>query len=171
MSKNTKKLPVWPLLLVIALILGAYLLNPLCRYLYTKDFVRRGDIQLAEMLAHDFETADISSFEKPIFFIGTGTTRTNASCLDLSTGEYDIFSVFAAGDVLDLDTVAASQYIVSYLNELGYSYTAPTADDWQAYQDEISATLPLWKSFPWYSSMAETEHCILVQLSGSEGGY
>lgn len=171
MSNTTKKLPLWPILLVIALAAGAYLLNPLCRYVYTKNFVKRGDIQLAEMLAHDFETENISSFEKPVFFIGSSTTKTNASCLDLPSDKYNIFSVFAAGDVLNLDTVTASQYIVSYLNELGYDYTAPTAEDWQAYQDEISAALPLWKSFPWYSSMAETEHCILVQLSGSEGGY
>lgn len=171
MSNTNKKLPLWPILLVVALIAGAYILNPLCRYIYTKDFVKRTDVQLAEMLAHDFETEGISSFEKPIFFIGTSITRTNASCLDLSSGKYDIFSVFAAGDILELDTVSASQYIIAYLNTLGYSYTAPTLEDWSTYQDEISEALPLWKAFPWYSSVTETEHCILVQLSGSEGGY
>lgn len=171
MSKKEKKLPIWPVLVLASVILSAVLLAPFCRYLYTKDFVKRGDIQLAQMLAHDFETADISSFEKPIFFIGAGITRTNASCLDLSTGAYDIFSVFAVSDALDLDTVAASQYIIDYLNGLGYSYTAPTEEDWNMYEEELSALLPLWKSFPWYSSMAETEHCIIVQLSGSEGGY
>lgn len=172
MPKNCKtkqkRLPLWPALVILSVILILFILNPVCRYFYTKDFVAKSDAQLAEMLANDLETAGITNLEKPIFFIGSGTTRINGSCLDLSTGKYDIYSIFAVGDALDLDAVESSQYIVTHLNKLGYDYTAPTDEDRTAYEAEINAVLPLEKAFPWYRSMAETEHCIVVQLSRAE---
>ncbi len=167
MPQNKKRLPLWPALTVLIIIIVLFALNPVCRYFYTKDFVARGDVQLAEMLADELETAGITNLQKPMFFFGSSTTRTNASCLDLSTGKYRIHSVFAAADALHLDTVESSQYIVSYLNDLGYGYTAPTEEDMNAYQAEIDASIPLEKSFPWYDCVLETEHCIFVQLSGS----
>ena len=140
----------------------------MCRYFYTKDFVKRGDVQLAELLYDNFETAGLADSDKPVFFIGSSETRTNASCLDLSAGKYSIFSVFAAGETLELDTVEASRYIVEYLNGLGYDYTAPTAEDWTMYEAELAEHIPLWKAFPWYDSVLETEHCIIVQLTQVE---
>lgn len=169
-NSNTKqkRLPLWPALVILSVILILFILNPVCRYFYTKDFVAKSDAQLAEMLANNLETAGITNLEKPIFFIGSGTTRTNGSCLDLSTGNYTIYSAFAVGDALDLDTLESSQYMVAHLNKLGYHYTAPTTKDWTTYEAEINAILPLEKAFPWYNSVAETEHCIVVQLSRSE---
>ncbi|MBO5347057.1 MAG: hypothetical protein J6A45_02865 [Lachnospiraceae bacterium] len=163
-----KRLPLWPALMILSVILILFISNPVCRYFYTKDFVVKSDAQLAEMLAHDLETAGITDPKKPIFFIGSGTTRTNGSCLDLSTGKYNIYSIFAVGEALDLDAVESSQYIVKHLNKLEYDYTAPTAADWATYEAEINAVLPLEKAFPWYRSMTETEHCIVVQLSRTE---
>ncbi len=165
MSQPSKSLPKWPVFIIIFVILALFVLNPFCRYLYTKDFVERGDKQLAELLAHDFETEGITGTKKPVFFIGAKETLTNASCLDLSSGKYDIFSVFAAADALQLDTVEASRYIVSYLNELGYTYTAPTSEDYAKYASEFSEEIPLEKAFPWYSSILETDNCIVVQLT------
>ena len=165
MSQNKKRLPLWPAIIVLIIIFILFVLNPLCRYFYTKDFVARGDKQLAEMLAENMEDAQVTTPEKPIFFIGSNGTRTNGSCLDLSTGKYDIYSVFDVADACSLDTLEASRYIVSYLNSLGYDYTAPTAEDWQLYGAEIAANSPLWKNFPWYESIKETEHCIIVQLT------
>ena len=168
MQENKKRLPLWPVFVILIVILILFILSPVCRYFYTKDFMARSDEQLAEMLAHDLETAGITDLGKPVFFIGSGTTRTNGSCLDLSTGKYNIYSVFAVRDALDLDTLESSQYIVAYLNKLGYHYTAPTTEDWTAHETELNAILPLEKAFPWYNSVAETEHCIVVQLSREE---
>ena len=83
-------------------------------------------------------------------------------------GKYNIYSIFAVADALELDTVEASQYIVEHLNAMGYSYTAPTAEDWEKYRTEMSEHIPLWKAFPWYDSVKETEHCIIVQLTPTE---
>lgn len=168
MSETKKHLPIWPVFVVLAVIFLLYLLNPVCRYLYTKDFVARSDAQMAELFADNLETAGITALDKPMFFIGFSETRTNASCLDLSEGKYNIFSIFAAADALDLDTVKASQYIVEHLNDMGYSYTAPTAEDWANYEAEMSEHIPLWKAFPWYDSVMDTEHCIIVQLTPTE---
>ena len=168
MSDTRKQLPKWPIFVVLIVIIILFILNPLCRYFYTKDFVARGDEQLAELLADNLETAGITDFSKPIFFIGANGTRTNASCLDLSTGKYRIFSVFDVAHALELDTVESSRYIVAYLNGLGYEYTAPTTEDWTAYEGELSEHIPLWKAHPWYDSVKETEHCIIVQLTQSE---
>lgn len=165
MSEKKKHLPIWPICLILAVVLVLFVLNPVCRYLYTKDFVKRSDLQLAELFAHDIETKELTDSPKPIFFFGSAGTTTNASCLDLSTGKYNIFSVFDAGNALDLDTVKASQHIIEYLNGLGYNYTAPTADDWEKYENEMAEHVPLWKAFPWYDGIIETEHCIIVQLS------
>ena len=165
MSEKKKRLPIWPICLVLAVILILAALNPVCRYFYTKDFVKRSDIQLAEFFAHDIETKELTGSIKPIFFFGSAGTATNASCLDLSTGKYNIFSVFDAGNALGLDTLEASQYIIEYLNGLGYDYTAPTAEDWEKYESEMAEHVPLWKAFPWYDGIIETEHCIIVQLS------
>ena len=165
MPEKKKHLPIWPLCLVLAIILLFAALNPLCRYFYTKDFVARSDQQMAELFAHDMETMGLSDSEKPIFFFGSAGTRTNASCLDLSTGKYEIHSVFDVGNALKLDTLEASQYIVSYLNKLGYEYTAPTSEDWAKYEKETTELLPLGNCFPWYDGILETEHCIIVQLS------
>lgn len=165
MPEKKKRLPIWPICIVTIFILILSALSPMCRYLYTKDFVKRGDVQLAELFANDIETKGLTGSEKPIFFFGSAGTRTNASCLDLSTGEYDIYSVFDVGNALGLDTVEASQYIIDYLNGLGYDYTAPTAEDWAAYKDEMAEHVPLWKLFPWYDGILETEHCVIVQLS------
>ena len=168
MSETKKRLPIWPIFVVIIIIIVLFILNPLCRYVYTKDFVARGDEQLADLLADNFETAGVTSLDKPVFFIGSGETRTNASCLDLSSGKYDIFSIFAVADALETDTVESSRYIVEHLNEMGYNYTAPTEEDWIKYEAEMSEHIPLWKSFPWYESIMETEHCIIVQLTPTE---
>ena len=168
MSESTKRLPLWPIFVVLSIVLILSILNPICRYMYTKDFVARGDVQSAEFLADNLESAGITNFNKPMFFIGSSPTKTNASCLDLSTGKYKIFSIFDAADVLNLDTVDASQYIVAALNKMGYSYTAPTSTDWGSYSAEINAHAPLWKSHPWYDSVLETEHCIIVQLTPHE---
>lgn len=165
MREKKNHLPKWPVIVVVIIILLLFMLNPACRYFYTRDFVARSDEQLAEMLAHDFEAAGITNFEKPIYFIGSGTTRTNASCLDLSDGKYDLYSVFAVSDALDLSILESSRHIVAYLNDLGYAYAAPTSEHFAAYEAEINAALPLNKTFPWYESIAETEHCIIVQLS------
>ena len=165
MSQNKKRLPLWPAIIMIIIILVLFILNPLCRYFYTKDFVARGDKQLAEMLAENMEDAQVTTPEKPIFFIGSNGTRTNGSCLDLSTGKYDIYSVFDVADARSLGTLEASQYIVDYLNDAGYHYTAPTAEDWALCEAEIEANTPLWKAFPWYESILETENCIIVQLT------
>jgi len=162
-----KSLPLWPAIIILILILIFALLNPVCRYLYTKDFVARGDIQLAEILADELDEAGITAFHKPILFFGSAQTRTNGSCLDLSDGKYNIHSVFDAGNVLGLDTLESSQYIIAYLNSLGYNYTAPTEADMKACQAEIDALIPLPQSFPWFDSILETEHCIFVQLSDS----
>lgn len=168
MSETKKRLPVWPVFVVLILVIILFILNPLCRYVYTKDFVTRGDEQLAELFADNLETAQISSLDKPMFFIGASKTRTNASCLDLSGGKYNIFSIFAVADALELDTVEASQYIVKHLNDMGYAYTAPTSEDWEKYEAEMYEHIPLWKAFPWYDSVKETEHCIIVQLTPTE---
>ena len=168
MSETKKHLPIWPVFVVLAIVLILFILNPVCRYLYTKDFVARSDKQMAELFADNLETADITALDKPMFFIGASETRTNASCLDLSDGKYNIFSIFAAADALGLEIVEASQYIVEHLNEMGYAYTAPTAEDWGKYEAEVSEHIPLGKSFPWYDSVSETEHCIIVQLTPTE---
>lgn len=168
MSENTKRLPLWPIYVVIIFIVILSILSPVCRYVYTKQFVSRYDEQSAEFLADNLETAGITDLDKPMFFIGASPTYTNASCLDLSTGKYNIFSIFAAADVLDLDTTEASQYIVAALNDMGYTYTAPTIEDWAECSTEISENAPLWKSHPWYDSVLETEHCIIVQLTPHE---
>ena len=166
MSANQKKLPLWPIFLIVIIILIFAVLNPVCRYFYTKDFVKRGDEQLAELFANDIQTKELTNSEKPIFFFGSSKTRTNASCLDLSTGNYDIYSVFDVADTLSLDTLETSQYIITYLNSLGYDYTAPTQKDWDLYyESEMKEHIPLWKTFPWYDGILETEHCIIVQLS------
>ncbi len=165
MTPNKKRLPLWPILVVLSVLILFAILNPVCRYFYTQNFVSRGDQQLAEMLVQDFESAGVTNLDKPLFFIGSAATRTNGSCLDLSTGKYDIYSAFAVGDALELNTLESSRYIVEYLNESGYDYVVPTAQDWSDYQDEIHAVLPLNKCFPWYESITETEHCIIVQLS------
>ena len=168
MSETKKRLPVWPVFVVLILVIMLLLLNPVCRYVYTKDFVAHGDEQLAELFVDNLEAAGVTALDKPMFFIGASKTRTNASCLDLSGGKYNIYSIFAVADALELDTVEASQYIVEHLNAMGYSYTAPTADDWEKYQAEMSEHIPLWKAFPWYDSVKETEHCIIVQLTPTE---
>lgn len=168
MSETKKKLPLWPVFIPLAVIVLLVFISPLCRYLYTRQFVANRDIQLAAMLYDSLSDMGITSFEKPMFFIGCGETVTNGSCLDLSTGKYDIYSVFAVEEALSLDTVESSRHIVSYLNHLGYPYTAPTADDWTAYEPELSEHIPLWKAFPWYESIMETEHCIIVQLEQVE---
>ena len=165
MPEKKKRLPVWPICLVLAVILILAALNPVCRYFYTKDFVNRGDKQLAELFANDIETKGLTGSEKPIFFYGSAGTRTNASCLDLSAGKYDIYSVFDVRHVLELDTVEASRYSIDYLTGLGSDYTAPTAEDWEKYESEMAEHVPLWKCFPWYDGILETEHCIIVQLS------
>ena len=165
MPEKKKHLPIWPLCLVLAIILLMTVLNPLCRYFYTKDFVARSDKQMAEFFVGDMETNNLSDSHKPIFFFGSAGTRTNASCLDLSTGKYEIFSIFDVGNALELDTLEASQYIVAYLNELGYEFTAPTTEDWKKYEKEMTELLPLGNCFPWYDGILETEHCIIVQLS------
>ena len=165
MPEKKKHLPIWPFCVALAVILLLSVLGPVCRYFYTKAFVARSDIQTAELFAYDIETMGLAGSEKPIFFFGSAGTRTNASCLDLSTEAYDIYSVFNVGNVLDLDTLKASQFIIDYLNELGYDYTAPTTADWKTYEKEITEHMPLQKCFPWYDGILETEHCILVQLS------
>ncbi len=165
MPEKKKHLPLWPLCLILAIILLLSTLNPLCRYFYTKNFVTRSDIQTAEFFAHDLDTKGLTASDKPIFFFGSSGTRTNASCLDLSTGKYDIFSVFDVGNVLDMDTLEASRYIVTYLNSLGYEYIAPTVEDWKKYEKEMTEQMPLGNCFPWYDGILETEHCIIVQLS------
>lgn len=165
MTEYQKRLPVWPVFIVLFMILFFFILRPACRYVYTRHFVTRSDEQLAEILADNLETAGITSLDKPIFFIGSGETRTNASCLDLSDGKYDIYSIFAAADAMGLDTLEASRYIVEHLNEMGYSYTSPNAENWISFEDEISSYIPLEKAFPWYESILETEHFIIVQLS------
>ena len=165
MVETKKRLPVWPVFVVLILIIILFFLKPVCRYLYTKNFVARGDEQLAELFADNLESAGITSLDKPMFFVGASETRTNASCLDLSDGKYNIYSVFAVADALDLDIVEASQHIVAKLNDMGYPYTAPTIDDWIKYKEEIKEHIPLWKAFPWYDSVKETEHCIIVQLA------
>lgn len=165
MNPKEKHLPLWPIPALIIIIILLSMLNPLCRYFYTKDFVARSDMQMAQMLADELRDAGITDINKPIYFIGSGTTRTNASCLDLSNDKYDIFSVFAAADALNLSTLESSRYIVAYLNDLGYAYTSPDSEHFAAYESEINAVLPLPKSFPWYDSVLETEHCIIVQLS------
>ena len=165
MKPNEKHLPLWPILVIMITIVLLAILNPLCRYFYTKDFVARSDIQTAQILSNQLQDAEITDISKPIYFIGSGTTRTNGSCLDLDNGKYEIFSVFAAADALNLSTLESSRYIVTYLNDLGYEYTIPDAKHFAAYESEITAVLPLSKNFPWYNSVLETEHCIIVQLS------
>ena len=165
MSETKKRLPIWPILVVLLVIIILFVLNPICRYIYTKDFVTRSDEQLAELFADNLEIAGITSLDKPMFFIGSSETRTNASCLDLSSGKYNIFSIFNVADALKLDTVNSSQYIVNHLNDMGYHYTAPTEADRAKYEAEIAEHIPLWKAFPWYESIKETEHCIIVQLT------
>lgn len=168
MSETKKRLPVWPVFVVLFLVIMLFILNPVCRYIYTKDFVARGDEQLAELFADNLEAAGVNALDKPMFFIGASETRTNGSCLDLSGGKYNIYSIFAVADALELDTVEASQYIVKHLNDMGYAYTAPTSEDWNKYEAEMSEHIPLWKAFPWYDSVKETEHCIIVQLTPTE---
>ena len=165
MPKKKKHLPLWPLCVVLIAILILTLLNPACRYLYTKNFVKSSDLQMAEFFTSDLETQGLMNSDKPIFFFGSAGTRTNASCLDLSTGNYNIYSVFDAADALGMNTLEASQHILAYLNDLGYAYTVPTAADWSKYENEMKEYLPLENCFPWYNSILETEHCIIVQLS------
>ena len=62
MHEKKNHLPKWPVTVVVIIILLLSMLNPACRYFYTRDFVARSDEQLAEMLAHDFETAGITNF-------------------------------------------------------------------------------------------------------------
>lgn len=165
MSQTKKRLPLWPVIIVVIIIFILFILRPLCRYFYTKDFVARTDVQLAELFAENLSDAGVTSLDKPIFFVGSNGTRTNGSCLDLSTGQYDIFSVFDVADARSLNTLEASQYIVNYLNSLGYDYTVPTDAHWTLCEEEITANIPLWKAFPWYESILETENCIIVQLT------
>lgn len=165
MSNNNKRLPLWPLIIILLLILLFFVLNPVCRYFYTKDFIKRYDMQMAEIFEDNLAAAGITALEKPMFFIGSAETHTNGSCLDLSDGAYDIFSVFSVAEVKQLDTLESSQYIVSRLKDMGYAYTAPTAEDWALCEAEIAEHTPLWKAFPWYDSVIETEHCIIVQLT------
>lgn len=168
MPKKTKNsLPLWPAAIVLIIILIFALLNPLCRYFYTKNFIARSDVQLAELLAAELAENQITDFSKPIFFFGSAKTRTNGACLDLSTGRYNLYSAFDAADTLGLDTLESSRYIVDYLESIGYQYTAPTAENLAICQAEIDANIPLAQSFPWFNSIMETEHGIFVQLSGS----
>ena len=165
MPEKKKHLPLWPLCLILVIVLLLVTLNPLCRYFYTKDFVARSDMQTAEFFAHDMDTKGLTSSDKPIFFFGSAGTRTNASCLDLSTGKYEIFSVFDVGNAQNMSTLEASEYIVAYLNHLGYDYTTPTSEDWEKYEKEMTEQMPLGNCFPWFDGILETEHCIIVQLS------
>ena len=165
MSEKKKHLPLWPLCFVLVAILILMLLNPACRYLYTKNFVKSSDMQTAEFFANDMKTKGLLDSDKPIFFFGSAGTRTNASCLDLSTGNYKIYSIFDVGNTLQMNTLEASQYIIAYLNDLGYEYTVPTSADWSSYETEMAGYLPLENCFPWYNGILETEHCIIVQLS------
>ena len=165
MPEKKKQFPLWPLCIVLIAILLLALLNPACRYVYTRNFVKSSDLQTAEFFTNDMETQGLLTSDKPIFFFGSAGTHTNASCLDLSTGNYNIYSVFDVGNALGMNTLESSQYIIAYLNNLGYDYTAPTSSDWSKYEKELKECLPLENSFPWYNGILETEHCIIVQLS------
>lgn len=166
MQQNNKKPSMVPLIITVSAILILYALQFPCRYLYTRYFVARYDKQLAELIAADLATDEITDFNKPIFFIGSKETVTNGACLDLSEKNYGIYSQYAVASAKNLNVVEASQSIVSYLNKLGYAYTAPTQADYDAYFDtEIQPNLPLLRCVPWYESMLETEHCIIIQLS------
>ncbi len=168
MSNNTKKLPLWPIFVLVAVIALLFVLNPLCRYVYTKHFVENRDMQLAEILAGNLEELGLDASEKPLFFLHSAETVTNGSCLDLSSGKYNIFSIFSVAEVKDYEVLESSQYIVTHLNEFGYDYKIPTKEDYALYQQEVSEDASLWKSFPWYDGILETQNCILVELAQIE---
>ncbi len=165
MSNNTKKRPLWPVFILVTVIVLLFVLNPLCRYFYTKQFVANRDAQLAEILAGNLEELNLNASEKPLFFLHSAETVTNGSCFDLSGGKYDIFSIFSVADIKGYDVLESSQYIVSHLNELGYHYKVPTEADYALYQSEVTEGTYLWKSFPWYDGILETQNCILVELA------
>lgn len=164
MSNTTKKLPLWPIFVLVAVIALLSILNPLCRYVYTKHFVVNRDNQLAELLAGNLEELGLDASHKPLFFLHSAETVTNGSCLDLSSGKYDIYSIFSVADVKDYEVYEASRYIVSHLNEMGYDYKVPTDEDYALYQKEVDADASLWKAFPWYDGIMETPNCIIVEL-------
>ena len=164
MSFKNKKLPLWPIIAIVIAIVLLYALNPVCRYFYTKDFVAKRDAQMAKLLAGNLEELNLDATEKPLYFLHGAATVTNGSCLDLSSGKYNIYSIFSVADVKDYDVLEASQYIVLELNEMGYDYKVPTEEDYVIYQQEVEPDASLWKSFPWYDGILETEHCILVEL-------
>lgn len=164
MSLKNKKLPLLALAALMVVIILLYVVAPFCRYLYTKDFVAKRDAQLAELLAGNLEDLGIDASTKPLFFLHSAKTVTNGSCLDLSTGKYDIYSIFSIADVKDYDVYEASQYIVEALNEMGYDYKVPTDEDYALYQKEVDADASLWKAFPWYDGIMECNSCIIVEL-------
>lgn len=164
MSLKNKKLPFFALLALVAVLVLIYVVAPFCRYLYTKDFVAHRDERLAELLAGNLEELGLDASTKPLFFLHSAETVTNGSCLDLSTGKYDIYSIFSVASVKDYDVYEASRYIVTKLNEIGYEYKVPADEDYALYQKEVDADASLWKAFPWYDGILETEHCILVEL-------
>ena len=164
MSLKNKKLPLFAILALVAVLVLLYVVAPFCRYLYTKDFVAHRDERLAELLAGNLEELGLDASAKPLFFLHSAETVTNGSCVDLSTGKYDIYSVFSVADVKDYDVYEASRYIVTKLNEMGYEYKVPTDADFALYQKEVDADASLWKAFPWYDGIMECPNCIIVEL-------
>ena len=164
MSLKNKKLPLFAVLALAVVLLLLYVVAPFCRYLYTKDFVAGRDERLAEILAGNLEELGLDASAKPLFFLHSAEMVTNGSCLDLSTGKYDIYSIFSVADVKDYDVYEASRYIVEELIEMGYDYKVPTDEDYTLYQKEVDADASLWKAFPWYDGIMECQSCIIVEL-------
>lgn len=164
MNFKNKKLPLFAIGAIVAAILLLYVVAPFCRYLYTKDFVAGRDERLAELLAGNLEELGLDATEKPLFFLHSAETITNGSCLDLSSGKYNIYSIFSVAEAKDYDVFEASRYIVTRLNEMGYDYKVPTDEDYALYQKEVDADASLWKAFPWYDGIMECPNCIIVEL-------
>ena len=164
MLNKTKKLPFWPIIALVAVIVFLYALGPVCRYLYTKDFVAKRDAQFAELLDRNLEDLGLDASTKPLFFLHSAETVTNGSCLDLSSGKYDIYSIFSVADVKGYEVLEASKYIVMELNEFGYDYKVPTDEDYALFEKDVPKDASLWKAFPWYESIKEYPNCIIVEL-------
>ncbi|MFI3238369.1 MAG: hypothetical protein R3Y47_10160 [Lachnospiraceae bacterium] len=167
-TDSKQKMPKWPIYVLVLVILFFCIANPICRFLYTMDFIDRSDQQLALLLAGDLEELDLQDSKKAFVFLGSLEEQTNASCIDLTTDDKFIYSIFDSKDTKDLSALEASIKITDYLNTQGFNITPITSDLYNTYEQEILDALPIPKSFPWYDAIVETEHFILVQLSETE---
>ena len=164
-TEKTRKLPLWPIIVFILVILFLFLASGISRFLYTKDFIKRSDYDHMLLLQKDLEELNLLNSEKQIVFVGSKETSTNASCLDLTKSDWGLASIYDLEEQEDLTFIEKNEKLVYELAKMGLELNPITVKLYEEWKDEISSALPLAKVFPWYDSMLETEHFIIVQLS------